>query len=246
MEFPRVNLHIHSNFSDGVNSIEEIVLESLKLGLDYIAITDHFTNTWKANIIKTLNSRRKISRYLDEISEYQEFLKSKKLPLKLLSGVEIDLRSSIDYIENNIEIDKFQLILFEHLQNMKYAVKIERIIKYWKVSINSKSDFPIMGLAHFDPGYLIYNYLEDLIEFLKKYNIYFEFNYSYSKYYSSEYRFFFDKLKEHRVPVGIGSDSHFLPYLANIKEPLEKIIQYNLEDNFQLLILKLKEKWYVV
>ncbi|MCK4239115.1 MAG: PHP domain-containing protein, partial [Candidatus Lokiarchaeota archaeon] len=92
MEFPRVNLHIHSNFSDGAKTIEEIVLESLRLGLDYIAITDHFTNTWKANIIKTLNSRRKISRYLDEISEYQEFLRSKKLPLKLLSGVEIDLR----------------------------------------------------------------------------------------------------------------------------------------------------------
>ncbi len=180
MEFPKVNLHIHSNFSDGANTIEEIVLESLKLGLDYIAITDHFTNTWKANIIKTLNSKRKISRYLDEISEYQEFLRSKKLPLKLLSGVEVDLRSSIDYIKNNIEIDKFQLILFEYLQNMKDAIKIERIIKYWKVSINSKSDFPIMGLAHFDPGYLIYNYLEDLIEFLKEYNIYFEFNYSYS------------------------------------------------------------------
>ncbi len=242
MEFPRVNLHIHSNFSDGANSIEEIVLESLKLGLDYIAITDHFTNTWKANIIKTLNNRRKISKYLDEISEYQEFLRLKKLPLKLLSGVEIDLRSSIDYIKKNIEIDKFQLILFEYLQNMKDAIKIERLIKYWKISINSESNFPIMGLAHFDPGYLIYNYLEDLIEFLKEYNIYFEFNYSYSQYYSSEYRLSFDKLKEHKVPVGIGSASHSLPYLANIKEPLEKIIQYNLEDNFRLLISKLEEK----
>ena len=241
MEFPRVNLHIHSNFSDGANSIEEIVLESLKLGLDYIAITDHFTNTWKANIINTLDRKSKISRYLGEISEYQNYLKSKKLPLNLLKGVEIDLRSSIEFIKNNIEVNKFQLILFEHLQNMKDATKIKQLIKHWKNSISSEAKFPIVGLAHFDPGYMIYNYLDDLIEFLEEYDIFFEFNSSYSEYYSLEYRKFFDKLKKHKIPVGIGSDSHFVPSLNNIKEPLEKIIEYNLENNFRSLISKLAE-----
>jgi len=184
MEFPRVNLHIHSNFSDGANSVEEIVLESLKLGLDYIAITDHFTNTWKANIINTLDRKSKISRYLGEISEYRNYLKSKKLPLNLLKGVEIDLRSSIEFIKNNIEIDKFQLILFEHLQNMKDAAKIKQLIKHWKNSNSSEAEFPIVGLAHFDPGYMIYNYLDELIEFLRESDIFFEFNSSYSESYS--------------------------------------------------------------
>jgi DNA polymerase (family 10) len=245
MRFPQINLHIHSNFSDGANSIEEIVLESLKLGLDYIAITDHFTNTWKANIIRTLDNKSKISMYLDEISEFQKFLESKNLPLKLIKGVEIDLRSSIEFIKNNIEIDKFQLILFEYLQNMKDAEKIKKLIKHWQILSNSKHEFPIIGLAHFDPAYMIYNYLDDLIDFLKEYNIYFEFNSSYSEYYSSEYREFFNRLKESNIPVGIGSDSHFIPSLNNIKEPMEKIIQYDLEDNFKSLISKLEEKFSI-
>ena len=78
MAFPKINLHIHSNFSDGNNSIKKIVVKSIKLGLDYIAITDHFSNSWKAGIISTLSSNEKISRYLEEIRDCQEFLKTSK------------------------------------------------------------------------------------------------------------------------------------------------------------------------
>ncbi len=35
------DLHIHSNYSDGAHSIEEIVISSIKRGYSYIAITDH-------------------------------------------------------------------------------------------------------------------------------------------------------------------------------------------------------------
>lgn len=35
------DIHIHSNYSDGSNSVEEIVEHSRKMGLDGIAITDH-------------------------------------------------------------------------------------------------------------------------------------------------------------------------------------------------------------
>lgn len=36
-----IDLHIHSLFSDGTNSVEEIIDKALKLGLTQIAITDH-------------------------------------------------------------------------------------------------------------------------------------------------------------------------------------------------------------
>ena len=35
------DIHIHSNYSDGANSIEEIVQHAKEIGLDGIAITDH-------------------------------------------------------------------------------------------------------------------------------------------------------------------------------------------------------------
>ena len=33
--------HLHSKFSDGKNSIEEMVLTAIKLGLEEVAFTDH-------------------------------------------------------------------------------------------------------------------------------------------------------------------------------------------------------------
>ena len=41
--FDKVNLHIHSNFSDGALKPEEIVKQADDLGLEYISITDHNT-----------------------------------------------------------------------------------------------------------------------------------------------------------------------------------------------------------
>jgi len=35
------DLHIHTTWSDGINSIEEIAQEAMKIGLEYIAITEH-------------------------------------------------------------------------------------------------------------------------------------------------------------------------------------------------------------
>ena len=35
------DLHVHSNWTDGVNSIEEMAMAAMKSGLEYIAITDH-------------------------------------------------------------------------------------------------------------------------------------------------------------------------------------------------------------
>jgi len=37
----RFDIHIHSNYSDGANSVEEIVEHAESIGLDGIAITDH-------------------------------------------------------------------------------------------------------------------------------------------------------------------------------------------------------------
>ncbi len=48
MSLPKLNLHIHTTYSDGKNTINQIVKTAIKLGLDYICITDHFSNSWKS------------------------------------------------------------------------------------------------------------------------------------------------------------------------------------------------------
>ena len=236
MSFPKLNLHIHSNYSDGKNSIEQIVKRSIEYELNYIAITDHFTNSWKAKIIPSLDSIEKINNYLISISRFKQYIKKINVNLKLLKGIEIDINSSESYILNLVNPYEFDLILFEYLESPESMAFIKNILTMWKKKYSPKGYFPITGLAHFDPSYLIHGYLNVLIQFLKDLNIYFEFNTSYSEYYSRKYLDFFVNLKENNILVAIGSDSHSLSNLVDVEEPMNRIREYGLENNLISLI----------
>ncbi|MHA1257903.1 MAG: PHP domain-containing protein [Promethearchaeota archaeon] len=243
MEFPRINLHTHTIFSDGKNSIKDMVNKALKLGLNYLAITDHFTDSWKSGIITTLNSREKIEDYLNEISECQEFLSVSNKNLRLYKGIEVDIGSSGDYIKRLIHPTKFDIIIFEYLETPEGIAFIKNLIDQWKISLPNPKSFPIIGLAHFDPSHFFYGTLDILLHFLSDYNIYFEFNSSYSQYYSWRYESFFKKLKEYNIFVAIGSDAHNSRSLDNILDPLEMIKAYDLESNLEMFINHLKQKF---
>ncbi len=236
MTFPKINLHIHSNYSDGKQTIKQIIDKAIKLELYYIAITDHFTNSWKA-WVSSLNNYETISKYLIELSSCQRYLLNNNNHLRLLKGLEVDLASSEKFIKDFIQLDKFDLILFEYLQSYETVAFLKNILNYWKKSINN---FPILGLAHFDPYFFAYGNLDPLMNFLKEYNIYFEFNSSYPSFYSRKYELFFGKLKEYHIPVGIGCDSHRTSNLIDIEEPFEMIKYYNLEKNFEILLKSLE------
>lgn len=236
MPFPKINLHIHSNYSDGKQTINQIVDKAIKLELDYIAITDHFTNSWKA-WFSTLNNNETISKYLEELSSCQRYLINNNNHLRLLKGLEVDLASTEKFIKDFIQLDKFDLILFEYLQSYETVAFLKNILNCWKKSINN---FPILGLAHFDPSFFAYGNLDPLMNFLKEYNIYFEFNSNYPSFYSRKYELFFGKLKEYQIPVAIGCDSHRTSNLIDIEEPFEMIKYYNLEKNFAILLKSLK------
>jgi len=241
MNYPKINLHIHSNYSDGKNTIEQIVDKALKTKFNYIAITDHFTNSWKSKIIDTLDSEDKISDYLMEIELINEWLRENKEKLKVLKGVEIDLESSFNYIKRNINPKAFDIILFEHLETPESIGFIQRLINEWKNMDLISQKTPIFGLAHFDPSYFMHSGLNILLNFLKKNNIYFEFNSNYEYCYSTKYKnIFFDRLKSKNISVAISSDSHSINELNNIEEPLSMIDYYNLNQNFQKLINSLE------
>ncbi len=87
----RGDLHIHSNFSDGVSSIESIAQRAKALGYEYIAITDH-------------SKSLKIARGLDESKLREQIRIIKKMNEKLegiriLTGIEVDILTdgSLDF-----------------------------------------------------------------------------------------------------------------------------------------------------
>ncbi|MFX0048322.1 MAG: PHP domain-containing protein [Candidatus Hermodarchaeota archaeon] len=239
-EFPKLNLHIHSTYSDGRNSIEQIVNAALKTDLKYICITDHLTDSWKADHIPNLNNLDKIQRYLEDIEHFIEFISKQNNKLTLLKGVEIDLGSSEKFILNNISPNKFDLILFEYLESFEGIAFIKRILKFWKKE--NQINFPLVGLAHFDPSFFIIRGLDTLLEFLKQYDIIVEFNSSYPQFYSPKYEIFFKKIKEYGIKVSIGCDSHHISSLTDIESTYKMIEFYNLKENLKNLLDSLNLK----
>ena len=77
------DLHIHSTFSDGINSIEEMAKTANSLGYEYIALTDH-SNTLP--LVKGLDTQ-KIKLYFKEIDRVNSLFDN----LTILKGMEVDI-----------------------------------------------------------------------------------------------------------------------------------------------------------
>lgn len=79
----RGDLHMHSTWSDGAQSIEEMVQRSIEKGYEYIAITDHSKFLQVANGLneERLKKQREVIKQLNE-----------KYPnITILSGIEMDI-----------------------------------------------------------------------------------------------------------------------------------------------------------
>jgi len=80
------DLHVHTTYSDGQNSILEMIDEARKLNYKYIAITDHS----KARAIAHGLNEDKILEQIKEINKIQ----SKFKDIKIFTGIEIDIKSN--------------------------------------------------------------------------------------------------------------------------------------------------------
>lgn len=92
----KTDYHIHTNYSDGQNSLQEMIEESIKLGLSSICIVDHVRNTttW-------------LDAYMKDISNCKNIYKEN---IKINVGVEtkvIDWNGNLDlpYINSDYNLD---------------------------------------------------------------------------------------------------------------------------------------------
>lgn len=99
----RGDLHMHTIYSDGADTVEAMVAACASLGYEYIAITDH---SERAGASRTL-ARRDISRQRAEIESMRE-----RYPhLTILHGVETDIMpdGSLDFADRILET--FDIVL---------------------------------------------------------------------------------------------------------------------------------------
>lgn len=77
------DLHVHSNWSDGTATLEELVVEAARLGYEYLAITDHSKSM---KIARGLDEKR-----LEEQVKTVHKLNSEHRGATLLAGTEVDI-----------------------------------------------------------------------------------------------------------------------------------------------------------
>jgi len=115
--------HVHTNYSDGANTLTEMVYGAKELGYKYIGITDHSKSARYAHGL----NEEDILRQFDEIDGLSE----KYTDIKILKGIESDILKdgSLDYEEDLLK--KFDFVIASVHSNFKMSKEemTERIIK---------------------------------------------------------------------------------------------------------------------
>ncbi|MDK2806272.1 MAG: polymerase [Thermoanaerobacterium sp.] len=115
--------HVHTIYSDGANTLSEMVNAARDRGYKIIGITDHSKSAFYANGLK----EEDILRQLDEIDE----LNHKYADIKILKGIESDILrdGSLDYDEDILR--RFDFVIASVHSNFKMSKDdmTERIIK---------------------------------------------------------------------------------------------------------------------
>ncbi len=85
------DLHVHSKYSDGTATLEEIAEKAKEMGYEYIAVCDHSVSAKYAHGLE-------IERLMEKVQRIRE-LNSKLDGVKLLAGTEVDILpdGSLDY-----------------------------------------------------------------------------------------------------------------------------------------------------
>jgi histidinol phosphatase-like PHP family hydrolase len=187
-----VDLHNHTVFSyDGTNTPEEIIENAIAHGIDVIGITDH---------------QFSIEEKLPEYFEYIQHCKIKyRDKIKVLCGLEIGTRPKPTNL-SAAAAAQFDYVLFESLDDFR-AMDFFEFLE-WRRLFSCK-----VGLAHTDIFALAERYGLDLLDVMKKNDIFWELN------VSGNYNYYYDFLtnekkqlliKESKIQVSIGSDTHWI------------------------------------
>jgi DNA polymerase (family 10) len=117
------DLHVHSKYTDGHNTIEEMALAAKKTGYKYIAITDHSQHVTVAGGLKARDLRKQ----LEEIDKINEKLKG----ITILKGTEVDILEDggLDLPEEIIKELDLRVCSVHYKFNLSGKKQTERIIK---------------------------------------------------------------------------------------------------------------------
>jgi DNA polymerase (family X) len=115
-------IHSHSNWSDGVNTIEEMANECIKRGLDYLVLSDHSQSAFYANGLKEDRIREQ-HRNIDGLN-------IKLAPFKIFKSIESDILydGNLDYPEEVLKTFDLVIASVHSILKMNGEKAMKRLI----------------------------------------------------------------------------------------------------------------------
>jgi DNA polymerase (family 10) len=132
----RGDLHVHSKWSEGLNTIEEMALAGKSLGYEYIAISDH---TGGLRIAHAMDEKRILSQ-LKQIDKLNAEFTRKKIGIKILKSAETNIKPNGEIDVPDRILAKLDLVLagvHDHfnLPKEKMTARVIRAMKNPYVNI---------------------------------------------------------------------------------------------------------------
>jgi DNA polymerase (family X) len=143
----RGDLHTHTEFSDGKDSVEAMVKMCRQLGYEYLAITDHSPRSAASRNL----SAESIERQADEIGRLRELYPD----IVILHGCEVDILSDgrLDFPDRILErLDIVLASLHEHAGSSRDDL-LRRYTAAMKHPLVALITHPTNRLVPFKPGY---------------------------------------------------------------------------------------------
>jgi len=161
------DLHIHSKYSDGANSIKEIAEYAKKLGYEYIAITDHSSNLKIAHGLSDEQYRKQFK----EIEKVE-----KEVGIKIFKSGEVDILKdgSLDISKETAKEMDFVITAVHTNFSMSKEEMTNRVIKALRSKLVTILAHPTGKLLNQRPPYEID--LEKIFEVAKEEGVIMEIN----------------------------------------------------------------------
>ena len=117
------DLHVHTNYSDGDSTVEEMAEAAKEMGYSYVAITDHSQHVTVAGGLKP----KEVLRQIKEIDEVNEKLKG----ITILKGTEVDILEdgTLDLPDDVLKELDVRVCAVHYKFNLSREKQTERVIR---------------------------------------------------------------------------------------------------------------------
>ncbi len=239
---PKWDYHVHSTYSGGGKStIEENVLQALRIGLEEIGTSDHAFSHCLEGIKKG-----DLEREREEIDRLQAIYPNIKIKLGIEANL-VNMDGDIDLTENDIKMLDY-IILGIHNFTFKGKIKkgfrfnagnwfnhsarhIERITDSYALAFKK---YPITIVAH--PNYAAKCDIPRLLALCEEHNVMFELNRKHLK----DIQKYGDIISQSKAKLVFSSDAHSKENIGQISNQIEFVQKYNI-DKSRIMNIKIEK-----